>query len=128
MNLSSDQGWSSDKSTCLPPMWPGYNATVFVSSLNAPPQQTAKGGALRDETKTVAREANWLQHNLLAGSPCMGSEASCETLFSRAALTRLLTTPPNGELAPTGMLFKNYPLTLMDSESIAHSAFGLMGY
>ena len=83
---------------------------------------------MRDETKTVAREANWLQHNLLAGSPCMGSEASCETLFSRAALTRLLTTPPNGELAPTGMLFKNYPLTLMDSESIAHSAFGLMGY
>ena len=108
MNLSSDQGWSSDESTCLPPMWPGYNATVFVSSLNAPPQQTAKGGALRDETKTVAREANWLQHNLLAGSPCMGSEASCETLFSRAALTRLLTTPPNGELAPTGVLFKNY--------------------
>ena len=63
---------------------------------------------MRDETKTVARETNWLQHNLLAGSPCMGSEASCETLFSRAALTRLLTTPPNGELAPTGMLFNNY--------------------
>ena len=52
MNLSSDQGWSSGESTRLPPMWPGFNATVFVSSLNAPPQQTAKGGALRDETKT----------------------------------------------------------------------------
>ena len=82
MNLSSDQGWSSGESTRLPPMWPGFNATGFVSSRNAPPQQTAKGGALRDETKTVARETNWLQHNLLASSPCIGSEASRESLFA----------------------------------------------
>ena len=82
MNLSSDQGWSSGESTRLPRMWPCFNATVFVSSLNAPPQQTATGGALRDETKTGARETNWLQHNLLASSPCMGSKASREFFFA----------------------------------------------
>ena len=58
MNLSSDQGWSSGESTRLPPMWPGFNATVFVSSLNALPQ------------------------SLQASSPCMGSEASRESLFA----------------------------------------------
>ena len=88
MNLLSDQGWSSGESTRLPPMWPGFNATVFVSqpflSRNAPPQQTAKGGALRDETKTVARETNWLQNSLLARSPCMGSRADKGWAVKRA--------------------------------------------
>ena len=84
-----------------------YLAAVFVSSRNAPPQQTAVrwGGALRDETKTAANETSQLKTSppFLEASRKRTRERAINPLAlaspSHFAHAWLLATTPNGELA-----------------------------